>query len=147
MNRTGTIYPDYEPIILDPIIINSELSMPIDTQAWGFHLVLNLYECQFELIASRDNIERYIIELCDLIQMRRFGDPIIVHFGESEKVAGFSMFQLIETSNIAGHFANQSKSAYLDIFSCKNFDPQVAIEVTGRYFSPMKIAGRLLHRV
>jgi len=132
---------------LNPKVINSDLSVPIDTPAWGYHLVLNLYECQFELITSRDNIEKHIIELCDLIQMRRFGDPIVVHFGESEKVAGFSMFQLIETSNIAGHFANHSKSAYLDIFSCQKFDPEVAIEVTRRYFLPMKIAGRLLHRV
>ena len=58
----------------------------------------------------------------------------VVHFGEDEKVAGFSMVQLIETSLISAHFANQSNTTYLDVFSCKAYNPEVVREFSQNYF-------------
>lgn len=114
-----------------------------DRQAgpWGWHLALNLYDCDPDLITSANVIRNYVIGLCDLIQMRRFGDPMIVHFGEDERVAGYSLVQLIETSNICGHFANASNAAYIDIFSCKYFDPELAASFTVDTFGAQKAAG------
>ena len=86
-------------------------------------------------------IQTYVIKLCELIQMKRFGDPTIVHFGEEERVAGYSLVQLIETSNICGHFANESNAAYIDIFSCKYFDPELAAAFTIETFAAQKAAG------
>jgi S-adenosylmethionine/arginine decarboxylase-like enzyme len=108
---------------------------------WGWHLALNLYECDPGLIRSADVIHAYVIALCELIKMRRFGDPTIVHFGEDERVAGYSLVQLIETSNICGHFANESNAAYIDIFSCKYFDPTVASNFTIATFAAQKATG------
>jgi S-adenosylmethionine/arginine decarboxylase-like enzyme len=116
------------------------------TKPWGWHLVLNLYQCDPSLIQSPEVIENFIIDLCELIEMRRFGDPIIVNFGDDPAVAGYSMFQLIETSNIAGHFANESNAAYLDIFSCKAFDPQLATDFSIKTFSAQKAAGTFIAR-
>lgn len=79
-------------------------------------------------------IREYVHQLCELIDMKRFGECQVVHFGEDEKVAGFSMVQLIETSLISGHFANATNSAYLDIFSCKSYDPAVVAEFTKNFF-------------
>ena len=108
---------------------------------WGWHLALNLYDCDPGLITSAEVIRAYVLRLCDLIQMRRFGDPIIVHFGEDERVAGYSLVQLIETSNICGHFANESNAAYIDIFSCKYFDPELAASFTIETFAAQKASG------
>jgi S-adenosylmethionine/arginine decarboxylase-like enzyme len=66
--------------------------------------------------------------------MRRFGETVVVNFGEDERVAGFSMTQLIETSLISAHFANQSNVTYLDVFSCKPYDPEVVRDFATRYF-------------
>jgi S-adenosylmethionine/arginine decarboxylase-like enzyme len=49
-------------------------------------------------------------------------------------VAGYSMIQLIETSLISGHFANLTDSAYIDIFSCKAYDPGRVAEFTRTFF-------------
>jgi len=108
---------------------------------WGWHLALNLYDCCPELITSAETIRDYVIKLCDLIQMHRYGDPFIVHFGQDKRVAGYSLVQLIETSSISGHFANESNAAYIDIFSCKKFDPQVAAAFTIEAFGAKKAAG------
>ncbi len=75
--------------------------------------------------------------LCELIGMKRYGDCQIVHFGEG-RVAGYSMVQLIETSLISGHFANDSNRAYLDIFSCKGYDPAVVEEFSRIFFGALK---------
>ena len=66
--------------------------------------------------------------------MKRFGKCTVVNFGEDEKVAGFSMTQLIETSLISGHFANLTNNVYLDIFSCKYFSPKVVAEFAKKFF-------------
>jgi S-adenosylmethionine/arginine decarboxylase-like enzyme len=75
--------------------------------------------------------------LCELIGMKRYGDCQIVHFGEG-RVAGYSMIQLIETSLISGHFANDTNRAYLDIFSCKDYDPSVVEEFSKTFFGALK---------
>ncbi len=114
--------------------------------AWGLHTTIDLHGCDPELIRSREVIQEYIIKLCDLIKMKRFRDPVIVHFGENERVAGFSMAQLIETSLVSGHFANASNSAYIDIFSCNLYNPYVAIAFTKEFFKAKKVTINVLLR-
>jgi len=75
-----------------------------------------------------------VLELCELIDMKRYGECHVVNFGEEERVAGFSMFQLIETSNISGHFANASNAAYLNIFSCKMYNTELVEDFAKKFF-------------
>ena len=72
--------------------------------------------------------------MCERIDMKRFGETVVVNFGEDERVAGYSMTQLIETSLISGHFANQTNTVYLDVFSCKYYDPNVVAEFAKKFF-------------
>lgn len=110
-----------------------------DTEAWGLLTSVDLYECNPETIRDAKAIKRYVDELCKLIEMKQFGETQIVNFGEDEKVSGFSMVQLIETSLISGHFANKTNSAYIDIFSCKYYEPSVVVEFTKKFFEAKKI--------
>lgn len=96
-----------------------------EPEVWGIASSIDIYECDPEKIRHADYIKQFVIELCDLIEMKRFGETQVVHFGEDEKVAGFSMVQLIETSLISAHFANLTNATYLDVFSCKAYDPEV----------------------
>jgi len=102
-------------------------------KAWGLSASIDLQNCDPDTIRSREKIQAYVVALCDLIGMKRYGDCRIVHFGEG-RVAGYSMIQLIETSLISGHFANDTNRAYLDIFSCKGYDPAAAEAFSKAYF-------------
>lgn len=113
---------------------------------WGWHLVLDLYDCDPDAIRSASVIYKYVVELCDLIEMRRFGEPTIVDFGDDPRVSGYSLVQLIETSNICAHFANESNAVYLDIFSCKKFDPEVAAKFTIETFGAKGVNGTFISR-
>lgn len=79
-------------------------------------------------------IKRFVRELCDKIGMRRYGETIVVNFGDEPRVAGFSMTQLIETSLISAHFANASRAIYLDVFSCAPYEPKVVAEFAKDFF-------------
>lgn len=108
---------------------------PYQEEIWGLLTSIDLEDCNPALIRSKASIEDFTIKLCELIKMKRFGECHVVHFGEEERVAGLSMFQLIETSSISAHFANESNRIYLDVFSCKLYDPKVVAEFTKEYFN------------
>ena len=79
-------------------------------KAWGICTSVDLHDCIPERIRDPKQIEDYVVQLCELIEMKRYGACQIVNFGEG-RVAGYSMVQLIETSLISGHFANDTNSA------------------------------------
>ena len=101
---------------------------------WGVASSFDIYHCDPVSIRSAEKIRQFVVELCDLIEMKRFGETQVVHFGEDERVAGFSMIQLIETSLISAHFANLTHTVYLDVFSCKPYDPAAVADFAQVFF-------------
>lgn len=101
---------------------------------WGIAAAIDVYDCSPERIRDEKAIKTFVVELCELIEMKRFGETIVVHFGQEEKVAGYSMVQLIETSLISAHFANQTNAVYLDVFSCKPYNPDIVRDFAVRFF-------------
>jgi S-adenosylmethionine/arginine decarboxylase-like enzyme len=118
-------------------VSNTTSSVPIQespSRLWGLASSIDIYDCDQEIIRNAERIRYFVIELCRIIDMQRFGETICVHFGQDERVSGYSMVQLIETSLISAHFANQSNTTYLDIFSCKPYDPEQAANFAKDYF-------------
>jgi S-adenosylmethionine/arginine decarboxylase-like enzyme len=102
--------------------------------AWGLYCSIDLKECNPDTIRNAEKIKEFVVQLCELIDMKRYGEAQVVHFGEDPAVTGYSMTQLIETSLISGHFANQTNAAYLDVFSCKAYAPHKAAEFCKQFF-------------
>ena len=113
---------------------------------WGLCVSVDLKHCNPHTIRDPVKIKEFIIKLCDFIEMKRFGEPTIVHFGANERVAGYSMTQLIETSLISGHFANEADAAYLDIFSCKEYSPEKTAEFCREFFDAQLMSYSIVFR-
>lgn len=113
---------------------------------WGWSTMINLYNCDENKIKNPEIIKKYVDELVVLLDMKKYGECILVDFGNNPKVKGYSMFQLIETSNISGHFANDSKSAYLDIFSCKPYDSKKAVLFSKQVFGAEEYTYQTIER-
>jgi S-adenosylmethionine/arginine decarboxylase-like enzyme len=114
-------------------------------KAWGMSCTVDIKQCNPEKIRSAAVIQDYIIQLCKLIDMVRFGDCQIVNFGSGDK-AGFTMVQLIETSCITGHFSNDLNAAFIDIFSCKPFDRDAVVHFTKQFFDAKDAYSTALYR-
>jgi S-adenosylmethionine/arginine decarboxylase-like enzyme len=107
---------------------------------WGKHLVLDLSSCDREAVRSADAIRAFSEDLVSSIGMVAYGEPVLAHFATHlPEAAGYSLVQLIETSAVTGHFCDASGDAYLDVFSCKDFDSEVAINVVERHLRPESV--------
>jgi hypothetical protein len=100
----------------------------------GLVTAIKLGDCDPYDIRNAGHIGRFVVALYDLIEMRRFDDPIIVRCGADLRVYGYSLAQLIETSLISGHFAEASNNASLNIFSCKLYPPYRAAAFCRSWF-------------
>jgi S-adenosylmethionine/arginine decarboxylase-like enzyme len=66
-------------------------------------------------------------------------------FGSGNK-KGYTLVQLIETSNICAHFVEETDDMYLDVFSCKKFDICIVEATLQKYFNPVGIKKIYLER-
>lgn len=112
---------------------------------WGKHLVLDVQKCTPQAIRSRKAIDAFARHLVRDIKMVPYGEPQIQMFGTGNK-KGYTLVQLIETSNICAHFAEETNDMYLDVFSCKDFDQRRVEKLVRSYFQPMHMTGRVLYR-
>jgi S-adenosylmethionine/arginine decarboxylase-like enzyme len=99
-----------------------------------------------EQIHCKDNIYNFVKDLVDKIDMVAYGEPIIEYLLPGDSKQGYSLMQLITTSNICGHFMELDGTAYFDIFSCKKFDLLTAQNVVTKYFNPKKIRVNFITR-
>jgi len=104
---------------------------------WGYHLILDGSKCLSTSIRCSKNITNFTKSLVAKIDMIPHGEPQLQHFGSGNK-SGFTLVQLIETSNICAHFVEETNDIYLDVFSCKPFNPSDVEAMVELYFSPLK---------
>ena len=112
---------------------------------WGYHLLLDCTNGDVELISSKENVYKFVKELVVAIDMVAFGEPWIAHFGTGA-AAGYTVVQLIETSNICGHFVDENGDFYLDVFSCKDFNENIVTDFIQQCFFPENIKSEVFLR-
>ena len=114
---------------------------------FGWELLMDLYECDESTISSEESIRRYAREICQVIDMKPYGETLTPYFGEKlEHTKGYSLLQFIETSSITGHFSEGTGAAYINIFSCKKYDIEQAEKFTQDFFGANRMNSRLIIR-
>lgn len=112
---------------------------------WGYHLIVNAGGCDAEAIRSPKIIKAFTTDLVKRIDMKAFGPPRVVRFGRGD-ILGYSMVQLIETSDITAHFVEPTNDMYLDVFSCKEFNPSDALRVIREWIKPKAMETKFIKR-
>ena len=108
---------------------------------YGWELILDLKDCDSTRF-NRKSLDSFFTKLCDLIDMEKcevhFWDDVGVPPEEcqtSPHTKGTSAVCFILTSTIVVHTLDELKSVYVNIFSCKEYDPEVATEFTKKWFA------------
>lgn len=110
-------------------------------------IIIDMSAGDKERVRSARHICRFVETLVETIGVKAYGPPVLEHFAEHvHEAAGYSLVQLIETSGITGHFCDRSGDAYIDIFSCKDFEAKLAISVVHTAFRPKHINSITLKR-
>lgn len=97
-------------------------------------------------IAEHEEIYKFVKELVIAIDMEAHGEPIIEHLLPGDPKQGYSLMQLITTSNICAHFMELNGTAYFDVFSCKEFDLKIVQYTVNKYFKPGKMRVNFITR-
>jgi S-adenosylmethionine/arginine decarboxylase-like enzyme len=114
---------------------------------WGYHLILDCSDCLRTAITEPAILTKFTKTLVRAIDMVPYGPPQIIHFGHNQPgLAGYTIIQLIETSNITAHFCDSTGEGYIDIFSCKPFNENMAVGVVEQFFNPKNIRKVFLTR-
>lgn len=111
-----------------------------ERQPYGYEVLIDLHKCDPRTF-NRRSIDGFFTELCNAIDMDRcethFWDDIGVSKEEQQTephAKGTSAVCFILTSTIVIHTLDLLGAVYVNIFSCKEFDPDVATQCTEEWF-------------
>lgn len=122
-------------------------------ERYGTELILDLHGCNVSTF-SRESLDVYFDKLCRAIEMKKcdryFWDDVGVPENErqtSPHTKGISAVQFILTSTIVVHTLDLLESVYVNIFSCKAFDRDVAENLTVEWFGARRINAHFIERI
>lgn len=114
-------------------------------QSWGKSLALDLFECEHERLTDPDLLKKFVRKLVSVINMVAHGECYVDRFGDGS-LEGYSAMQFIETSSVTVHLDEVNNRAFIDVFSCKDFDPKGAITFSKEFFGAKRLRSNTLTR-
>ncbi len=122
-------------------------------KTYGCELVLDIHKSDPRTF-TRESIDRFFTDICHLIGMEKcevhFWDDVDVAVEEQQTnphTKGTSAVCFILTSSIVIHTLDLLEKVYVNIFSCKEFDPKAATEFTREWFGGEIKSSRFNDRV
>lgn len=119
---------------------------------YGHELILDLHGCDTSTF-NRTSIEQFFTLLCDKIEMTAcelyFWDDIGVPPEQCQTephAKGTSAVQFILTSSMVIHTLDLLEAVYLNVFSCKEFDPQEATRFAAEWFKATEHSSHYIER-
>lgn len=120
--------------------------------SYGKELILDIHNCDSSKF-NRRSIKNYIQQLCELIEMERcklcwwddYGVPVEEQETEPH-LKGTTAVQFIKTSNILIHTLDLLKNVYINIFSCKDFDTDLAKNFSKEWFKGKIVNFQIIER-
>jgi S-adenosylmethionine decarboxylase len=111
------------------------------------HLIIDGYSSNQKILQDEDFLRRWLENYPAKIGMTRISPPhVIKYVGPILEDWGISGFVFIAESHIAIHTFVEQNYINIDVFSCKDFDTNKAIEDFQEGFQLVKLRTRLIDR-
>lgn len=113
---------------------------------FGKELILDLKNCDSETF-SRTSIAEWFAAICKATDMKAVRQEWWEQYGQPEPyLNGVTGVQFISTSSIVVHACPDLDEIHINIFTCKDFDAEVAKNLTLDWFKGEVAAEYLLDR-
>ena len=123
-----------------------------EVKPYGYELILDLHSCDPDTF-NRSSIEDFFKKLCKKIDMTQcdlhFWDDVGVTPEEqqtSPNTKGTSAVQFILTSTIVIHTLDLMGAAYINVFSCKEFTPDIVKQFSEEWFKGKIVNNHFVER-
>lgn len=103
---------------------------------FGLHLMLEAYNCPPEVLNDANIAYKVLDEVPTVIGMKKLIKPYVV-FAESNgkrDPGGWSGFVIVQESHVSLHTFIKRRFVTIDVYSCKDFDAQKAIDYFKKLF-------------
>lgn len=108
-----------------------------NSKPWGKSVSIDLYDCDHKTMVDPEGLKSFIADLIVSVDMVAHGPCYVDRFGQGE-LQGYSAMQFIETSSVTVHLDEVGNRAFIDVFSCKQFTADKALELAKKYFRTSK---------
>lgn len=115
------------------------------TKPWGKSASIDLSGCEHSRLVDADILTQFVGEAIKVVGMEPHGPCYVERFGEGD-IEGLSAMQFIETSTITVHLDEVGNRAFIDIFSCQDFDAESAAKFSADYFGATGVRTTVLER-
>lgn len=106
-------------------------------EEFGPHITLDLKGCPKEILSDYNLHFDYLKSLPGLIHMTPITQPYVFPYsGLVPEDKGITGIVIIAESHISVHSFEDKGYCFIDIFSCKDFDVERAIQITKDLFKP-----------
>ena len=111
------------------------------------HLIIDGFGGSVDKMWDQDTVRDFLVKYPDNLGMTRITEPNVLEYnGPQEQDAGVSGFVIIAESHISIHTFPRRGYVNIDIFSCKSFDDQMALEDAKRLFDLTDVNTWVLER-
>ena len=99
------------------------------------HLLIDGYSANKQILQDEKFLRQTLHDIPDLIGMTRITEPFVFRYlGDKPDDWGYSGFVFIAESHISFHTFVERNYMNIDVFSCRDFDTDSAIEhLTGKF--------------
>ena len=122
-------------------------------KTYGYELIMDLHGCDVSKF-NRMSLEDYFEKVCKAIDMKRcelyFWDDVGLPPEKRQTLPhtkGTSAVQFILTSTIVVHTLDMLGAVYVNIFTCKPFEREVAEELTKEWFGANGCRTHFIERI
>ena len=116
-------------------------------RAFGFHFMLDCYQCSPEQLDNIDACYQFLEELVVITRATKQTQPYVFRtpngFPGKEGLSGW--VPLVE-SGISIHTLTKCCFVSIDVYSCKRFSKQEILDYTQQFFAPQEIEQQFILR-
>lgn len=115
---------------------------------FGLHLMLEAYDCSPKALNDKNLVYKILDEMPGMLGMKKLTEPQVVFANPNGKrdPGGYSGFVMIQESHISIHTFIKRRFITSDIYSCKHFEAQNAIDYLKNKFRTKDVEFHLEER-
>lgn len=111
------------------------------------HLVIDGFGCDYHQLADENHVHSFLDVFPDAIKMTKISEPSVqIYYAPKKEDWGVSGFVIIAESHISVHTFPSRRHVNIDVFSCKEFDPEPVLDEVRKLFSMETIRSWILER-
>jgi S-adenosylmethionine decarboxylase len=119
----------------------------MEKESFGPHLTMDLYKCNKEKLKDYKAIFNLLNDLPEQIGMTKITQPYVFPYeGLIPEDCGITGMVIIAESHISIHAFEEKDYVFVDIFSCKDFNVDKAIEIVKEAFDAKEVECNVVKR-